>query len=498
MRAVIIATGIEPELVALNERHPAPLLPLGDRPWIQHILESLVERGVTEFDFVLHHLPEKMEQFLGNGARWGCVFRFHLARNAARPYGVLRTLQKNEPVLLGHADRYASLPAEMSPDGDRFYYHCDSETGVASWTGWAWMSPEMRASLPEDVDEGELEAMLQDGERAEVANLLRLRSYEDLLAAHAVLLKKAFPGVSLGAAEVEPGIWLGRNVSLPPTVRIKAPVYLGENCRIGEGSELGPNVMIAHNSILGARCVVANTVIFSGSYVGEALELRDVIVDKNLLINARLGAAIPVADDFILGSMAEPRLREGFGAIRSRLLAVAMLALVSPVLLLTALFLKLVRRGPVLYKHPFIKLPAPANEAQWRTAQRWSFTPEPNAGASRWSDLFLRVLPALVNIARGELRFVGVPPRPREEVRRLSHDWQALYLRAKAGIVTEADVQYGSQADEDERYSSEAFYSATASGWQDFRLMLGYLGGLVKSPGVATGEGQEWDAESEA
>ena len=499
MRAVIIATGIASGLNALNERHPAPLLPLGDRPWIQHIIEGLVERGITEFDFVLHHLPEKMEHFLGNGARWGCRFRFHLAREAARPYGVLRTLLGSEPVLLGHADRYAVLPAELpAPPGTLAYFHADDATATARWTGWAWIDRAARAALPEDLAEEELEAIVRDGERAMAAGLFRLQSYDDFLAAHAALLGKHVAGVALGAAEIEPGIWVGRNVSLPPTVRIKAPVYIGENCRIGEGSELGPGVMIAHNCILGPRCVVSNTVIFPGSYVGEALELRDVIVDKNLLVNARLGAAIPVADDFILGSMGDTRLRENVGALRSRLAGLLLLLLASPVLLLTAIALKLGRRGPVLFRHSFVRLPAEPNELQWRTAARWSFAAEPESSPSRWRDLFLRFLPALVNVARGELRFVGVPPRPREEVRRLSHDWQALYLRAKVGIVTEADVQYGAQADEDERYSSEAVYSATANGWQDFKLLLGYFGGLVKSPGLETGERREWDAESEA
>ncbi|MFN0085254.1 MAG: sugar transferase [Blastocatellia bacterium] len=499
MRAVIIATGVAPELAALSERHSAPLLPLGDRPWIQHIVEALVERGVTEFDFVLHHLPEKVEHFLGNGARWGSVFRFHLARNGARPYGAVRALRIDEPVLLGHADRYASLPVDLSAHREGLSYYRRGAAGEPPvWTGWAWLSAETRAALPEDAEDADLEKTLRDGPRAEVAGLLSLRTYEDFLAAQTALLTRAFSGVTLGPTEVEPGIWLGRNVSLPPTVRIEAPVLIGDNCRIGERSDLGPGVIIGHNCILGDRCIVANSVIFSGSYVGEALELNDVIVDKNLLINARLGAAIPLIDDFILSSLAEPRLREGFGAIRSRLFAIALLVPTWPVLLLTAFILKLARRGPVLHKHPFIELPAPESEAQWRTAQRWSFAQEANAGTSRWSDIFLRFLPALVNIARGELRFVGVPPRPRNEVKGLSHDWQALYLRAKAGIVTEADVQYGSLADEDERYSSEAVYSATASGWLDFKLLLGYLGGLIKSPGNATGEKREWDAESQA
>ena len=51
------------------------------------------------------------------------------------------------------------------------------------------------------------------------------------------------------------------------------------------------------------------SVVFPFSYVGEALELDHVIVDKNRLINARLGAEVVVADDFILGSMTDRQVR---------------------------------------------------------------------------------------------------------------------------------------------------------------------------------------------
>ena len=71
---------------------PTPMLPLADKPFIQHVVETLVDRGVTEFDFALNHLPEKIEHLLGNGARWGSRFRFHLARDASRPYGVLKAV----------------------------------------------------------------------------------------------------------------------------------------------------------------------------------------------------------------------------------------------------------------------------------------------------------------------------------------------------------------------------------------------------------------------
>jgi NDP-sugar pyrophosphorylase family protein len=507
MRAIIIATGRNADLHSLNERYPTPMLPLADKPFIQHIVETLVDRGVTEFDFVLNHLPEKIEHLLGNGARWGSQFRFHLARDASRPYGALKAISATgaaESILLAHADRLPQLPESLDVHKEQSAVFCCLHGTSASyeWTGWAWLSKEFIATLPGDPDQAAFEshlmsAALRESTLVEVPRALSIRSYKELLAAHSAVLTKEFTGLMLAGHEAEPGIWIARNVSLHPTAELIAPVYIGENCRIGMATQLGPNAVVGHNCVLDVRCTAANSVIFSGSYVGEALELEDVIIDKNLLVNARLGAVVSITDDFILGSLAGKQIRAGVSRLVSRTAAVVLLAVTWPILLLTALYLKLARPGPVLVKREYVKLPAPDSEAQWRTFQLWSFQAAP-AQNSRLSGLFLRFLPALINVAKGELRFVGVAPRGKKEVSHLSRDWQTLYLRSKAGIVTEAEILYGDRPDEDELYSAEAFYSAAAGMRHDARLLLSYFGHLLKSHSIPPTNRQDLDATSEA
>ena len=75
--------------------------------------------------------------------------------------------------------------------------------------------------------------------------------------------------------------------------------------------------------------------------------------------------------------------------------------------------------------------------------------------------------------------FVGVAPRSRDEVDALSRDWRSLYLRAKAGLVTEAELLYGRGATDDELYASEAFYSVAASPLHDVRLLGRYVATLL-------------------
>lgn len=503
MRAIIIATG---HAILSNERYPAPMLPLVDRPFIQHVVEFLVDQDVTEFDFVLHHTPEKIERLLGDGSRWGSLFRFHLARDPARPYRLLKGMDpdgESEPVLLAHSDRLLNIqlaPTERSAQKSgpvSFCWRDPSATRTEDrerWTGWAWLPGQYIPDLPGDPDERGLGSYLMSAARrkgslVEVSEPLSAQSHHELLAAHRRVLAKEFNGLMLTGRETDDGIWLSRNVSLHPTARLTPPVYIGENCRIGAGVQLRPNTVIGRDCVLDARCTVEDSVIFPGSYVGEALELTDVVVDKNRLINVRVGTEVSIADDFILGNVADGHVREWVSGIFSRMIAVVLLGLTWPVLLATAICLRLTRDGPVFHKREVVRLPAPPDEALWRGFQAWSFVHNEAATGERGHlrDVFLRFLPALIHIVRGELRFVGVTPRTKEAIQALPHDWKTLYLRAKAGIVTEAFICYGATPTEDELYSAETFYSATAGIGHDLKLMIRYFGRVLS--GFSSEEG---------
>src|SRR6266851_8068034 len=165
MRAVIIATGESQGIKPLDDHYPVPLLPLVDRPFIQHVVEYYAAQGVTQFDFVLSRFPEKIEHHLDDGTRWGAKFRFHLARDSSFPYRVLKALDwasGDGPILFGHADRLPLVPlrdVETSSTGPVLFCCADQEdTGQAArqWTGWGLLQLEHFASLPAGADEAGL------------------------------------------------------------------------------------------------------------------------------------------------------------------------------------------------------------------------------------------------------------------------------------------------------------------------------------------------------
>ncbi len=425
---------------AFCRHEPAPMLPLMDRPFLQHVVEFLITQKIDEFDFILSHMPEKVEQHFGDGTRWGTKFRYHLVRDPSCAEEYIKGIRggKGEAPLVFHADH---LPL----------------TELQGLT-----RPEVE--LPE------------------VKKELNVQSYRNFLDSHKLILDKKFPGLFLTGREIEPGIWLSRNVSLHPTARLIPPVYIGENCRIGTGAQVGPYVVIGKDCIIDARCHISESVVFPGSYVGEALELTEVIIDRNRLINARLGAGVVVQDDFIISSIYKNPLKKWILRWISRLTAILLLTITTPLLLLTTLALKLFRKGPVTCCKEVIRLPSSSREEDWKTFPIEVLNPavlrQERLGEG-WKDFLFRFLPLLANVAKGKMSFVGVRPRSREEVRGLSNDWRELYLKSKLGIISEACVAYGEKPTRDELYAAESFYSVNAGFRYDLKLMLAYLRGVV-------------------
>ncbi len=127
MIGVIVVPGPSSRMHGLDTERPASLLPLGDRPVLQHIIELLAAQGITSIELIANHAPERIEAMLGNGDRWGCSFRYHLAAQSERPYRSLKIISqtKTEPWVLVHAERYPCVELGTAKDSETTLYFGD-------------------------------------------------------------------------------------------------------------------------------------------------------------------------------------------------------------------------------------------------------------------------------------------------------------------------------------------------------------------------------------
>jgi NDP-sugar pyrophosphorylase family protein len=488
MIAVVVLPGPNADMHGLDREAPLTLLPLGDRPMLQHIVEFLVLQGVRSFEFILEHAPEKVEQALGDGTRWGCRFQYHLVFQAHQPYrslAVIRDIAAGEPWLLTHSDAFPFVRfGEYRQDAKPVRFVAQESPAASPGTilfpgGGDWahqlgkLSPqEVITSLNRLTDDGSVEQVLVD-------KWICGHTPTEFLASQDTLLSRTLPDLMIGGIENEPGIWISRNVVVHPSVKMKAPVFLGPNSRLGEGVEIGPNVVVSGNCVIDAHSVLRNSLIVAGSYVGEKLELDEVIVYRNLLVNARLDAAVTISDSFLLGELTAQSEGQGIDRILDSAAALILFILCLPfyvVILLSLVF----RVGRVVALQA-VRLPAPKDPSRWRTFRFYSVerpAQERHLPAG-WPSFLWHFVPGLLGVMSGNLHLVGLPLRTAQEIEALPADWQALYLGGKAGLITEASVAETNPKDEIEIYLHETFYRATRSWLYDCKLFFRYLSRLV-------------------
>jgi NDP-sugar pyrophosphorylase family protein len=479
MIAVIIAAAHETRMYGLDEHLPVPLFPLADRPILHHIVDYLAEQGIRRFEFVLGHLPEKIEAYLGDGARWGASFTFHLLPETAEPLHLAETIAAglDDSILLGRGDRLVEFQL-ASAIGPTLYV-----TEDGTWTGWAILPRD--AGLFPKLDlyaSGKTKEIHNAFSKSVVERELSFESAAQLLQSQHDLLAGIFSGTTIATRQAEPGVWISRNVSLHPTAKLEAPLFIGPNCKISMGVRVGPSVVIGAGCIVDEHTRIANALVAAGTYVGQGLELDQVIVDRNRVVNTRLETVFKVSDSFLLSGLGRQKKPNLLHGLLSRIGALALLVLPFPIASLTFIYLLLGGKGE-LSKERAVRLPASYDPPLWSECHYFRLRLHTPSLAGWWVYFVAEVWPGLVSVLMGDLFLVGVKPRSAQEIDGMSADWRSIYLSSKCGLITEAFVMFGRTPTEDELYIAEAYYSATANMWHDLKLLRLYLARLTTDSG---------------
>ncbi len=105
MKAMILAAGRGERMRPLTDHTPKPLLVVRGKPLIEWHLEALARGGVNEVVINTAWLEERIEQALGDGARWGLRIRFSMeGRDHGGALETAGGIAKALPLLVNHPD----------------------------------------------------------------------------------------------------------------------------------------------------------------------------------------------------------------------------------------------------------------------------------------------------------------------------------------------------------------------------------------------------------
>jgi NDP-sugar pyrophosphorylase family protein len=93
----LLAGGMARRLGKLAERVPKSLVEVGGEPFIAHQLRLVAAQGVTDVVICCGHLGRMIEDFVGNGARFGCRVRY--SHDGREPLGTGGAIAHALPLL---------------------------------------------------------------------------------------------------------------------------------------------------------------------------------------------------------------------------------------------------------------------------------------------------------------------------------------------------------------------------------------------------------------
>jgi len=95
---VIMAGGRGTRLRPYTENCPKPLLPVGGKPMLEHIIERAKAEGFRHFILAVHYLGHMIEEHFGNGSRWGVHIEYLREESPLGTAGAL-SLMRQVPVI---------------------------------------------------------------------------------------------------------------------------------------------------------------------------------------------------------------------------------------------------------------------------------------------------------------------------------------------------------------------------------------------------------------
>lgn len=103
---VILCGGLGTRLRPLTNEKPKPLLPVGGKPVLEHIIKALAESGFRQIYLAVNYMADQIQEYFSDGHQWGVQIEYALEKKSLGTAGALSLLQDrlNEPTIILNGD----------------------------------------------------------------------------------------------------------------------------------------------------------------------------------------------------------------------------------------------------------------------------------------------------------------------------------------------------------------------------------------------------------
>jgi len=320
LKAVILAAGEGNRMRPLTYTRPKVMLPIANKPILEHLLIETGKAGVREFIFVVGYHDEQVRNYFGSGDKWGVSIDYCTQRKQLGTADALKMVeglvdgnfliingdiivnQKDINSLTSRNDNTLSVIKVKDTRGlglvelregkvVRIYEKVAKPPSHMANAGLYLLTPDIFDAISQTSKSprGEyeitdsLQLMIDQGRSIsyqEISYWLDLSYPWDLLPANEHLLA-GVKSENLGEVEenvvIKGEVSIGRNTVIRSGSYLVGPVIIGQDCDIGPNCYIRPYTSIGDNCHIGAAVEVKNSIIMRGSkiphhnYVGDSI-----------------------------------------------------------------------------------------------------------------------------------------------------------------------------------------------------------------------------------
>lgn len=343
-KGMILAAGQGTRVRPLTNDIPKVMVPILGKPVMEYLIEHLARYGVNEIMVNVAFNHERIEQYFGNGQRWGVQigYSYEGAREHGdilpKPLGSAGGLRKIHDhggffdettlVLCGDAlidldigaalhehrekgavasvvtldvpledvKNYGIVVADKAGRIQSFQEKPapeEAKSTLAS-TGIYIFEPSVIDRIPSgqvyDIGSQLFPQLVAEGvpffAQSRFFNWIDIGRVSDYWSVLQRVLRGEVAELNMPGRQVRPGVWVGLNTSVAwDAVDIQGPVYIGSNVRVEPGARIVGPAWIGHGSVLREGASVTRSVLLEYTRINAGMRFDEMIISPAYCVN---------------------------------------------------------------------------------------------------------------------------------------------------------------------------------------------------------------------
>lgn len=341
MKAMILAAGLGTRLRPLTEEISKPMVPIVNRPVMEHIVELLRQHGFQELYANLHYHPDVITRHFGDGSRWEVSLTYSHEEELLGTAGGVKKLAKHLDdgtflIISGDAltdldltklvkfhkghGAIATLVVTPVDDPSKYGVVITEENGRIRGFQEKPSRQEAQSHVANSgiyIFEPEVLEMIPEGEFYDFGSQLFPRFLEEGIDFYGYVhedywndvgsieeykagnfdaltgkVKVKIPGVRLGD-----DVWIGEETVIEEGVVMVGPICIGTQCLVKKGARLFGPLVIGDRTFISEGAILYRGIKWGDGYIGKDAHLMDSIVGWE----AEIGEGAAVLSDTVIG-----------------------------------------------------------------------------------------------------------------------------------------------------------------------------------------------------